>query len=368
MMKETSLSAVLEGKRKMVIREFELPIIKDDDALLRMELVGVCGSDVSIYNEKFGPRPYPLILGHEIVGYIIKAGEKFLKKNNINIGDRVIVELSFGCGDCINCINGRYIACEKKYYYGSRISCAEPPFLWGGYGQYLYLPYRAMVHKISKEMPRETAVLVCAVIANAIRWLRQVGNVSIGDFVVIEGAGQQGLAAAAIAKEAGASLVIVTDLIKTKERFELAKRMGADVCINVEKQDVVEEIKKVTNGHMADIVMDVTGNPVAAKRSYKLVRHGGTVILPGLYGSEEEIPIALDEVIRKEVKILGVFSHDNKAVVPAIRLAEKGNYPWEKIITDVYKLNDAEKALQFAGGELEAKKPIKVAIDPWLSY
>ncbi len=364
-MQKTSVSAVLEGKRRMSIQEFELPNLKNDDALLRMELVGVCGSDVSLYNEKFGPRPYPIILGHEIVGYIEEAGDKFLKKNGLNIGDRVIVEFSFGCGDCLNCINGKYIACEKSNYYGSRISCAEPPYLWGGYGQYLYLPYKAMVHKISKEMPKETAVLVSAVIANALRWLRQVGNVSIGDTVVIEGVGQQGLAGTAIAKEAGANLVIVTDLSKSIEKFELAKLMGADICINADKDDVEEVIRNITNGNMADILMDVTGNANAAKRSHKLVRKNGTVVLPGLYGSEQEIPIILDEIIRKEVKVLGVFSHDNKAVVPAIKLAEKHNYPWEKIITDFCKLEDAEKAIQLAGGEIEGKNPIKVVIDPW---
>ena len=361
-----SKAVVLEAPGRMVLEEFPLPEIGPEESLLKVDMVGVCGSDVGMYRGKAtrAPRPYPIIMGHEIFGTIAEMGEEASKKYGIKIGDRAIVEYAFGCGECFHCIRGDYIHCESYLTYGSMISCKEPPHLWGAYSEYLYLPPRARVHKVSHDLLPEVGVLICAVLGNGIRWLQMIGGVSHGDTVVIQGPGQQGLAGVIVAKEAGVGKIIVTGMKKDRVRFELAKIFGADEIINVEKEDPVEAVKKFTQGRMADLVMDVTGNPKGAATAIDLVKKRGTVILPGLYGMDKEIPLVLDQIIYQEVRVQGVFSHDFRSVIPAIHLAESKKYPLEKMVTHRFPLEEAEKAVKVAGGEIEGENPIKVVITP----
>ena len=361
-----SRAMVLEAPRRMVMKEFPLPEIGPEEGLLRVEMVGVCGSDVGMYQGKAGrqPRPYPIIMGHEIFGTISKIGEEASRRLHVKEGDRAIVEYAFGCGECYYCVRGNYVHCEAFMTYGSMISCEEPPHLWGAYSEYLYLPPRAKVHQVKRDLPPETGVLICAVLGNGIRWLQVIGDVSAGDTVVIEGPGQQGLAGVVVAKEAGAGRIIVTGMRKDRRRLEMAKAFGADVIIDVEKEDPVKAVSEITDGRMADIVMDVTGKPEGAAAALDLVRKKGTVIIPGLYGMDREIPLVLDKMVFKEVKLQGVFSHDSESVVPAIYLAESGKYPLEKMVTHRFSLEEAEQAVKMAGGEIEGEDPIKVVIIP----
>jgi alcohol dehydrogenase len=244
------------------------------------------------------------------------------------------------------------------------ISCKDPPHLWGAYSEYLFLPSRAMVHQVSRNLLPEVGVLACAVLGNAIRWVQMIGGVRQGDIVVIQGPGQQGLAGVIAAKEAGAEKVIVTGITKNRVRFELAKTFGADEVVDVEKDDPVQKVREITGGRMADIVLDVTGNPKGAITAIDLVKKKGTIILPGLYGMDREIPLVLDKIVYKEVRVQGVFSHDVRSVLPAIKLAESGKYPLEKMVTHRFPLEKAEKAIRVAGGEIEGEDPIKVVIVP----
>jgi len=363
---KTCKAMVLEKPRRMVLREFPLPKIGPQEGLLKVEMAGVCGSDVGMYRGKAtrAPRPYPIIMGHEIFGTIAEIGEEASQKRGLKVGDRAIVEYAFGCGECFYCMSGDYIHCESFLTYGSMISCKEPPHLWGAYSEYLYLPPRAMIHKVRKELRPEVGILICAVLGNGIRWLRTIGGISIGDTVVIQGPGQQGLAGVIVAKESGARKVIVTGMTKDRARFELAKTFGAGEIVNVEKTDPVEAVREFTGGKMADLVMDVTGNPDGARMAIDLVKKKGTVILPGLYGMDKEIPLILDKVVFKEVRVQGVYSHDFRSVIPAIHLAESGRYPLEKMVTHRFPLEEAEKAVRVAGGEVEGEDPIKVVIVP----
>ncbi|MBM4338365.1 MAG: zinc-binding dehydrogenase [Deltaproteobacteria bacterium] len=363
---KTSKAMVLEAPGRMVMKEFPIPSIGPKEGLLKVEMVGICGSDVGMYRGKAtrAPRPYPIIMGHEIFGTVIQIGEEASRRWNIEEGDRTIVEYAFGCGECFYCKQGNYIHCEAMCTYGSMISCKDPPHLWGAYSQYLYLPPRAMVHKVSKTLLPEVGILICAVLGNGIRWLQTLGGLSTGDTVVIQGPGQQGLAGVIIAREAGAKKVIVTGISKDKIRFDLAKTFGADEIIDIEKDDPIQRVKEITEGRMADLVIDVTGNPRGAITAIDLVKKKGTVVLPGLYGMDREIPLVLDKVVYKELRVQGAFSHDFQSVLPAIRLAESGKYPLKKMVTHWFPLEKAEMAIRVAGGEVQGEDPIKVVIVP----
>lgn len=364
-MKGKSRAMVLTAPNRFVMQTFELPEIGDEDGILKMELVGVCGSDVGISQgkETFGPRPFPLIMGHEIVGRIAEMGEAAKKRHGVKEGDRVVIEYAFGCGVCQACSEGRYPACEKHWNYGSMISCKDSPHLYGGYSEYLYIHPNAKVHYIGDEVSPELGVLICAVIGNGIRWLRHVGGVSIGDAVAILGPGQQGLAGVAVAKESGANPIFAIGLRKDKERLKMAKRFGADEVIMADEQDSLAIIHEATGGRMADVVMDVTGHYSGAELALPLTGRKGTLVLPGLY-KHQKASLDLDVAVTREIRVQGVFSHDSPAVRAAIKMARSGRYPFEDLITNRLPLSQAEQAVKMVAGEIGEQMPLKVVLDP----
>jgi alcohol dehydrogenase len=364
-MKEKCRAMVLTGPRKLEIRTFDLPAIGEDDGLLEVELVGVCGSDPGIYAGRTSgaPRPYPIIMGHEIVGRIVRMGPAAKARLGVKEGDRVVLEYAFGCGQCDPCISGNYTTCDRRYNYGSMISCAEPPHLFGGYSEYVYIHPRAMVHKVGDDLPPEVGILICAVLGNAVRWLRHIGGVSIGDCVAIVGPGQQGLAAVAVAKECGAEPVVIVGISRDEKRLEMAERFGADRTVNSDEEDPVDVISSLTEGRMARVVMDVSGSPSGAQTALSLAGKGSIVVLPGIYKGKE-VPLDLDRAVFNEITLKGVFSHDFRAVRPAIMMAKRGRYPLEELVTHRFPLEEAERALRLVGGEEEGDLPLKVVLDP----
>lgn len=366
MAKKKGKAVVLEAPRKLSLKEYDIPEIGPEDGLLKVDMVGVCGGDPGIYNGTKGraPRPYPIIMGHEIIGTIEKIGKSASERHGVKEGDRAIVEFAVGCGHCYECIRGKYNLCEKFISYGTMVSCKDPPHFWGGYAEYLYIAPRAKVHKVSLDLPLEAGVLVSAVLGNAIRWLK-IGGISIGDTIVIQGPGQQGLASIIAANEAGASCIIATGRSHHQLRFDLAREYGAKYCIDVQTEDLFESVKEITRGRMADIVMDTTGNPEGAIHAINLVRRNGVVILPGMYGTKTEIPLVLDKIVVNEIKLFGVFSHDITSVIPAVALVESRKYAVEKMVTHRFRLEEAEIAVQSVGKEILQENLIKAVIRPW---
>ncbi|MBM4332626.1 MAG: zinc-binding dehydrogenase [Deltaproteobacteria bacterium] len=364
-MKSTCRAMVLTAPKTLKMQTFNIPEIKEDDGLLKVELVGVCGSDpgISEGRQTRGVRPFPIILGHEIVGRVVKMGGQAKKRLGVTEGDRVVIEYSFGCGMCDPCISGNYTLCEKNYTYGSMISCQDPPHLFGGYSEYVYIHPRAMVHKIGDDLSPEVGVLICAVLGNGIRWLRQIGGVSIGDTVAIIGPGQQGLAGVAVAKESGAGPIILLGLSQDKTRLEMGRRFGADRVMNIEEENPVEALREMSGGKMANVVMDVSGNSAGAELALSLTGRRGTIVLPGIYKGKKA-SLDLDQVVLREIKVQGVFSHDFRAVRPAMQMARKGRYPFHELITHRLPLEEAERALRLVGGGKKGENPLKVVLDP----
>ncbi|MBS3780083.1 MAG: zinc-binding dehydrogenase, partial [Desulfovermiculus sp.] len=231
------------------------------------------------------------------------------------------------------------------------------------YSEYVYIHPNAVMHKIGDQITPEVGVLICAVLGNAVRWLRHVGNVSLGDTVALVGPGQQGLAAAAVAKCCGAGRVFLIGLSQDTKRLELAQEFGADQLIIADQEDAREVLARETGGRMADVVMDVTGSPTGAELALTLAGRGGTFVMPGIYKGHK-VPLSLDYAVLKEIRMLGVFSHKFKAVQAAISLVQHTRYPFEKMITHRLPLEEAEKAIKLVAGEFPEENPIKVVLDP----
>lgn len=361
------ISAVVEEPGRMALREFDIPPIGPDEALLRVEMAGVCGSDPKFYHGTAGQHcRYPAILGHETLGRIAQIGEVASLRYGLRVGDRVIVESAVPCGHCRYCLIGSYRLCDNRQGYGGKVPASQPPHLWGSYGQYMYVAPGSMLHPISPHVPAEAAVLA-GLIANGVQWVRIIGNASMTQSVVIQGAGPQGLSMTVAAKESGASPIVITGLSVDRERLELARDLGADYCIDVQEEDPVERVWQITGGLLSDLVVDVTGSPEAMQKSLKMVRKQGTVVLAGMVGSGKLTPLPTDDILSKEVRIQGVLGKGVDAVNAAVKLIESRRYPLEKMVTHKYSLEAAEEAVRAMGREIRDVFPIKAVIVPWQS-
>lgn len=361
-MPRKTCSVVAVATQTIKIQSFDIPTITKDDGLLRVEMCGVCGSDPRIL-QWTDPERFPLIMGHEVLGNIEEIGVQASERWGVNKGDRVVVEHLFGCGYCRMCLFGEYRFCSEHHGYGGTIPSSVPPYLWGAYGEFMYLAPNSRVHRIDEDVPAEAAAMTCANIGNGIRWACTKGGISVGDTVVVIGPGGQGLAAILAAREAGAAQIVAIGLTQDSHRFEVAKHFGATHLINLQVEDPVQTVRDLTDGAFADVVMDLTGATSSAPLSLELVRPMGTVVL-GSNTGEASVPLVTSKIAAKEIRYQGVNTHDTPAVKAAIKLVESRRYPIEKMVTHYFGLEEAETAVRAAGGEIRLDGFIKGVIVP----
>jgi alcohol dehydrogenase len=354
--------ALLVEPRKIEIAEYPIPDIGDDAALLRVEQAGLCGTDYKLYAGGLA-RKFPIVPGHEILGFIDRIGPEMARKHRLAVGDRVVVEASIACGHCRLCNQGDYRLCVTGRFYGFTDS-ATPPHLWGAFSEYMYIAPGSFITKISKDISAGAATVAASTLGNGVRWMRTMGEADIAKPVVIQGVGAQGLCAVIAAKESGAYPIIVTGISADAARFALAKELGADLCIDVQKEDPIEAVRRATDGDMASSVLDVTGSPEAIALSVKLVRTQGTVVCASSVSGNRPSVIDTNDLVRKEVRFQGVWTHSLENTQQAMRIAESGKYPLEKFISHEFPLDEAEKAVRCIGREISEIDPIKVAIKP----
>ena len=360
----TTTSAVLVAPETFELRDFPIPSIGENDGLLRMELSGVCGSDVLHWGGHSAVRRnLPAILGHEIVGRIEQVGQNAARRWGVTVGDRVIVEASFGCGRCDLCLGGSYQMCAEGQGYGGRISASVSPQLWGAYGQHLYLPPRARVHRVGDAMSPEVGVVIGAVLANGVRWVQTIGGAGIGDTVVVFGPGPQGLAAVIAAHAAGAERIVVVGLGGDRARLAFARDCGATHTMSFGER-TVEAIADLTGGRLADVVIDVTGSANSPAVAAESVRPLGTFVMAGSTAAAS-VKLPWNELVRKEVRAQGVNSHDQHAVRAAIALAASGRYPIERMVSHRFPLAAADDALRLVRDGAASNGVIKAVITPF---
>jgi alcohol dehydrogenase len=236
-MRATSRGATLLGPDKIEIREYPLPEVLPDGALVSVEMARVCGTDVKYLHGKRQQMPLPIILGHEILGRVVKLGAEAGSIHALKEGDRIILKGAKGCGACVHCRRGAARFCKKRTSYGGKTTCANPPHLFGGFADYVYLAPDVLVTKVRDDLPAEAAVLIGAVMANGFQWAVRRGGLKMGDYILIQGPGQQGLACTFAAHATGAARIFVTGMGKDHKRLEMARRFGAHRTIDVEKEN-----------------------------------------------------------------------------------------------------------------------------------
>lgn len=368
-MADSVRAAVQTGPRQMELQEFPRPSTGPDSGLLRVEANGICGSDVESYKGHLGRGRYPVIPGHEPMGIIEEIGDRAAERWGVSVGDRVALEVIVPCRSCHLCLTGRYQSCPNRTIGHGVTPTEVAPSLYGGFAEFLYLTPNAILHPIDRNIPAEIAVMFNPLGAG-VRWAAHLGQVGLGDTVVVLGAGQRGLSAVIAAKAVGAGTVIVTGLDADAHKLALAREFGADHTIVVDgdhAEDVVKRVMEITDGMGADVVLELTpmaGGPVMD--ALLCARHGGRVVLAGLKGGKE-IPVRTDTIINRALNVVGAFGVDARGYREAIRIIESGRFPLERLHTHTFGLADTEKAIQTLAGELPDSKPaVHVSVHPHL--
>lgn len=350
-MAEKSLAAVTTDVLKTEVREFEIPNIEIDAGLLRIEAAGICGSDWGSYQRSKTPR----IMGHENIARVDRLGSLAAKNFKLKEGDRIALEEYIPCGQCTYCRSGDFRLClqteargaaDTVLRYGSS-PVAMGPKLWGGYSQFMYLHPQAVVHRVKEGVPANHLAMSIPM-SNGVQWVQFECGLKMGQSILIQGPGQQGLAAVMTARHLGAKTIIVSGLARDAERLAKAKKFGAHVTINVEEEDLVKRVMDITGGEGCDAVLDVAGGPNTLLDALKCVRRAGTVVF-AYAGVIANFPAA--EMTAKRVTLKAARGHSYQAVETAIELISSGIYPVELMATHEFKLDEVDLAIKSIGGQ-----------------
>ncbi len=365
-MSKSSMASVMTAPGECEVRELDVLPIPADAALLRVEAAGICGSDVGMFAAAGRER----ILGHENVGVIAEIGNIARERWGVSEGDRVAVEEYLPCGHCEFCRGRDFRLCDdcdphmhaEPMRFGST-PVAVAPGLWGGFSQYLYLHPRSILHKITGDAPWRHLSMALP-IGNGFEWAYFYGGVAPSKTVVVIGPGQQGIGCVMAAKEAGASCIIVIGRPRDAERLQVAKELGADHILMLEGQEAVEEVRRLTNGEMVDIVLDTAaGSSSTVISGLQMLRKQGRYLCPtAVPEGISNLPLKL--IQSKCLSLVGVRGHSFEAVEMGLDLITSRRYPLEKMATHSFGLEDVGKAIGYVAGN-GPKGAVHLSICPW---
>lgn len=327
-MPETMSAVVHYALEPLAVELREMPIsaIGDEEVLMRVGAVGVCGSDVHQYhNSQSWPVRVPVVLGHEFCGTVAQVGGRV---QGFREGDRVVSETAASvCGACLYCRSGEYNLCPKRAGFGSAAH--------GAMAQYVRVPARCL-HQIPDSLPFERAALTepCCVAYNAVA---VKSRIQPGDTVVVLGPGPIGLLSAEMARIAGAGTLIIAGMRRDASRLDVARALGASHALDVERTDLAEYLKGIADGLGADLVIDATGVSAALKTALAIVRPGGQITKVGW--GPQPLNCSLDLLVQKAVRLQGSFSHTFKNWEKVVAMLSAGQIHVGPIVSQVAALD-----------------------------
>ncbi len=367
-------AAVLEAFEKpLEIRRYPDPgEPAPGEALIAVEIAGICGTDVHLWLGQLA-IPLPNIMGHESAGLIEKLGAGLThdwRGELLAVGDRVTWASSISCGECFYCrIKRQPTRCLTRKAYGISYNASDAPHLRGGYAEKILLRAGSAVFRIPDVVPSDSLIGAGCALTTTIHAAERA-PLEWGDSVVVQGTGPVGLAAIAVARVAGAGMVVAIG--GPKHRLELAREFGADVTIDIEGADTVESRRRIVldavGPYGVDQVIECVGHPEAVNEGIPLCRDGGQFVVLGQYADAGNISFNPHTITRKQLRVVGSWGFEPRHVDRAIRLLERDAGLREKFarcITHRFPLERADEALRTArnltGGKTVILPNAKVA-------
>ena len=332
------------GVGNLELRELDDPTPKRDEVLIEVAAAGICGTDIHIKHDQAFYTP-PVVLGHEYSGKVVEIGKAV---TSVAVGDRVVSPATAYCGKCHQCKTGhmnRCTASDKRILGTSNAN--------GAFAKYLVVP-DYIIHKVPKGVTLQEAALA-EPFACVVHSVIDKTPICPGDVVVVQGPGTMGLMAVQVAKSMGAGKIIVTGVTADKWRFDIAKRIGADVTIDVQSEtDPVGIVSAETDGRGADSVIEASGACVACTQALDFVKVAGHVTLLGVRGQPANID--LDPIITKELTMSGTWGTLPSSWVTTLRLLSTKKVDVSPLITHRIALPEWERGFEI----MENQEAIKV--------
>lgn len=323
--------AVMNGIGKMGFVERDIPTPADDEVLVKLEYVGICGSDLHYYETgaigDFVVEP-PFVLGHEPGGTVVEVGKNV---THLKAGDRVALEPGKTCGHCEFCRRGEYNLCPDVIFF------ATPPV------DGVFQEYVAHEAQLCFKLPENVSTLEGALIeplAVGFHAANQ-GGAHAGQTAVVMGAGCIGLVSMMALLAEGVSKVYVVDVMQ--KRLDKALELGATGVINGSSEDTVKAIEALTEGRGCDLVIETAGTEITTRQSIAIAKKGSTIVLVG-YSKSGEMNLPMSDVLNKELTFKSVFRY--RHIYPmAIEAVAAGKVNLKGIVTNLFDFDDIQNAM-----------------------
>ncbi len=336
--------AMYYSNKDVRIEEMQVPKISDDELLVKVMASGICGTDVM---EWYRIKKAPLVLGHEISGVIAEAGKNI---KNFKAGDRVFVSHHVPCMKCHYCLNNHHTACETLH---------KTNFDPGGFSEYLRVPKintEIGTFKLPDNVSFEEGTFI-EPIGTVIRAQRLV-NLKQDQTLLVIGSGISGLMHVKLARSKNIKKIIAVDI--NEFRLNTAKRFGADFAFNA-REDIVEKIKKINDGRLADLVIVCSGALNAANSALQCVDKGGIILFFAVPRPDEKLVIPINDFWRNEVKVMTSYGAAPSDLKESIDILKNKKIKVADMISHRLKFDEIQKGFQLVA---EAKDSIKVIVEP----
>lgn len=327
-------AAVMQGIGKMGFEERSIPEVKDDEVLVRLEYVGICGSDLHYYETgaigDYVVKP-PFVLGHESGGTVVEAGKNV---THLKPGDRVALEPGKTCGQCEFCKTGRYNLCPDVVFF------ATPPV------DGVFQEYIAHEAGLCFKLPENVSTMEGALIEPLAVGFHAAmqGGARAGQTAVVMGAGCIGLVTMMALKAMGISRVYIVDILE--KRLEKALELGADGVIHASKEDVVEKVEILTGGKGCDLAVETAGTQITTVQTIHMAKKGSTIVLVG-YSKSGTMTLPMSLALDKELTFKTVFRYRHMYPM-AIEAVASGKVNLKGIVSDIFSLDEVQKAMDFS--------------------
>lgn len=339
------LACFLDAPKKVRVRDVSIPELLPGDILVRMEASGVCGTDLEKIEGQLGPGG---ILGHEVSGVIERVENDVTRYKP---GDRVVAHHHVPCYHCENCSRGDFTLCSEF-----KKTNIDPC----GFAEYFRVPEYNVARGAVIPLPAELSFEEGAMMeptACCIRAIRRA-QVREADNVLIVGLGPTGLTQIQLLRHATTGKILGSDIIEA--RLKLGKKLGADETINALTEDVPSHVRKIAREGF-DLAVVSTGNEKALNQAFSSVRKGGRILLFGAPSQGAMYSLNVSELFSRQISLLSSYSCVEAELAEAINLASQNRLDLKNLVSDRFKLRDAEKAMEFAGTSKTAIKTMVVA-------
>ena len=326
--------AVMLGLEKMGFEQRDIPTPKDDEVLVKLEYVGICGSDLHYYESgaigEFVVKP-PFVLGHEPGGTVVEVGKNV---KHLKVGDRIALEPGKTCGHCEFCKTGRYNLCPDVVFF------ATPPV------DGVFQEYVAHEADLCFKLPDQVSTMEGALIEPLAVGFHAAmqGGARAGQTALVMGAGCIGLVTMMALKAMGVSKVYVVDILQ--KRLDKALELGADGVINGSQQDAVEAVRKLTEGKGCDLAIETAGTQITTVQTIHMTKKGATIVLVG-YSASGEMTLPISLALDKELTFKTVFRY--RHIYPmAIEAVASGKVNLKGIVTNLFTLDEIQQAMDYS--------------------